>query len=316
MSASDRLMDLFTKNRALKMLAVILAFATWFTIRDATSFQDMVQNVPVEITVAGGWAVQSRSINTVNVMVRGSESQIRFLDKDDVRIELEVRPTTNGTTQIIQIGTENVVLPKGIRAAYIDPPEIALTLDRESERRVPVQADILGQPPDGYDVESVVVSPSDVVIHGPERRIGSIEVIRTAPLDLEGRLRSFQLNRAVLSPGENWTARIEPSQVRVEVSIVERSMRMDFTNVPVNALLPAGSSASVMFFPSTVNVAMKGRSDAMTNIQPASVKAFVDAEQLAPGDRKDLPVRVPTASGVDIIGIDPPTVRAEMDYVD
>jgi hypothetical protein len=89
-------------------------------------------------------------------------------------------------------------------------------------------------------------------------------------------------------------------------------MRRDFTDVPVNALLSPGEAGSVRFFPSTVTVALKGRADAVTNLTVADIKPFADCSAMVPGSRRDLPVQVPTPSGVDILAIDPPRVRADM----
>ena len=295
-----------------KVIALLLAAITWVTINDLTSYEDVVKEVPLVIQLDEGWAVQERSVSAVSVLVRGSQNDIRLLDRARIQVVVDLRGRKVTDTLFIDLLPSMVESPKSVRPVLVDPGEVRLVLDREQAKTVPITVDILGQPPEGFEVEQVVSIPADATLQGPERRIQNVEGIRTAAIDLEGRLRSFALNRDLVQPSDSWTARLDPPQVRVEVTIVERSARKNFEAVPVGALLPAGHSGSVEFFPAVVNVALKGRADVITNLTVRQIKAFADCSELAPGERKDIPVRVPTPGGVDIIGIDPAQVRAEM----
>jgi len=299
-------------RKGLKFLAIMLASVTWLYIRETTSHEEILDNIPVEIVTPDSWAIQERSVNTVSVSFRGSQADLRALSKDQIRVQADARGKNIEPNMILKLDRSNVSAPRSVRAMYVDPGEIVLTLDRESDKQVPVRVDLLGQLPEGFDVESTNITPSVITVHGPERRLANVDFVRTVPIDMEGRIRSFQINRALVTPGENWQARMDVDKVRVEFTIVERTVRRDFTNVPVKVLLPAGETPAVSFSPSSVNVSLKGRSDAISNLSLRVLHAYIDCSSLKPGDSQDLGVEVPTPSGVNIIAIDPPRIRVAL----
>lgn len=303
---------LLLQRKGLKLLAVILATVTWLFIRETTSFEQVIADIPVEVNLPEGWAIQERSVNTVEVAFRGSQSDIMALDKSQIRVQADARGRNIEPNMIIKLDRANVSSPRAVRAMYVDPSEIALTLDRETDKVVAVRVDLLGQPPEGFDVVSTNVTPSTVIVHGPERRLANVDSVRTVPIDMEGRIRSFQINRALITPGENWQARMDIDKVRVEFTIVERTVRKDFTNVPVKVLLPPGSSSKVSFTPDIVSVSVKGRTDAISNLTMRAIHAYIDCTALAPGVEQEMPVEMPTPSGVNLIAIEPAKIRVEM----
>jgi YbbR domain-containing protein len=298
-----------TNRKGLKILALTLAAATWYYIRESTSFEEIFNDIPLEVQLPDGWAIQDRSVNTVEVMVRGSQSDIRALNESQIRVQIAARAGDDNPNPVVKIDRSNVSLPRSVRAIYVDPSEVSLNLDRETDKQVPVRVEQLGQPPEGFDIEKIVITPPMVTLHGPERRLASVEYVRTVPIDMEGRIRSFQLNRALMSPGENWQARMDIDKVRVEFTIVERATMQNFTNVSLKALMPPGGSFNVSFSPSIVNVALKGRIDVISNLSARAVHAYVDCTDLKPGVTESILVEVPIPSGVNIMAIEPPSVR-------
>jgi YbbR domain-containing protein len=308
----EKWIDSLLHRKGIKLLAFILAAGTWFYIRELTSFEEVVSDVPVEVLLPDGWAVQERSVNSVEVAFRGSQADIRALNKSQIRVQVDARDKKGEPSVILKIDRSNVTAPRSVRVMYVDPSEFVLTLDRESDKEVPVRVEQLGQVPDGFDIEKIVITPPAVKVHGPERRLASVEYVRTVPIDMEGRIRSFQLNRALMTPGENWQARMDVDKVRVEFTIVERAVLDNFTNVPVRALLPLGFSSDIRFFPDEVNVSLKGRTDVISNLTAKAIYAYVDCATLKLGEDANLPVQVPTPPGVTVLSIEPQVVRVSM----
>lgn len=303
-------------RKGLKFLAVVLATVTWLYIREITSFEQVFDDVPVEVIVPEGWAIQERSVKTVEVALRGSQSDIRTIDKNQIRVQVDARGHEAEPNMVLKLDRGNVSSPRAVRAMYVDPSEIALTLDRETDKQVAVRVDLIGQPPDGFDVESTNVTPEFVTVHGPERRLAKVDFVRTVPIDMEGRIRSFQINRALITPGENWQARMDTDKVRVEFSIVERLVRRDFSNVPLKVLLPPGEMHEVTFSPQMVNVSLKGRTDVVSNLTVKTMHAYIDCTSMVPGDEAELKVELPAPSGANIIAVEPATVKVKMKAVD
>jgi YbbR domain-containing protein len=309
-----RVHEIVLHNRGLKLAAVALAVITWYAVREATSFESRLQDVRMEILLDEGWAVMDRSVSEVDVLFRGSQGDIRLLDRTQVRVTVDLRGRSKPGTSKIAVHTADVVAPGGARAVYVDPGEVTLTLDREADRLVPVKADIVGELPAGSVVESVSTEPAAVVVHGPERRLEAIDVVSTETIDLAGRLRSFEVSRPIRNPGGTWSARVDPDRVKVRVTIEEHTTQTNLAAVRVAALVPQNRAAAVAIVPPEVSVQLRGPADVIEAMDRASVRAYVDCEALEPGQRLDLPVRLATPPGVEAVAVEPPSVEAEMQF--
>jgi len=209
---------------------------------------------------------------------------------------------------------QNVSAPGAVRPILIRPDEITLRLDREGERQIPVKADMQGKPPEGYEVEKVVCAPASVTLAGPRQRLGEIEFMRTAPIDLEGRSRSFKkLKVSVMQPSETWVALMSPSNVAVEVTLVERSATRDMPDIPVSVVVEPGLRSKVDAWPDKVTAVVKGRAELLQNLQPNEVMDFVDYISLQSGASYDLPVRVQLPSGLSVVAVEPPTIKVTIE---
>ena len=299
-------------NGGLKVAAAIGAVALWYAITEATSFEAKVQGVKLEVLLDPGWAVLDRSVDEVEVSFRGSPSDIRYLARDQVRVEVDLRGRSKTGSSDVPLGPRRVRAPGGVRAISVDPSEITLSLDREGVREVGVKADIMGSLPEGYEVESVVCTPAQVRLQGPEGRLVGIQELKTGSIELEGRLKSFTLTRTVQMPSETWTARVEPDRVRVDVTLVERSTRREVEGVPVQLLVRPEAPAVRLAAESRVKCILKGRSELLGALSGSNITAYVDCASLQPGEVRDLPVAVPLPPGVEMVAVEPAVVRVEM----
>jgi YbbR domain-containing protein len=282
-------------------------------IRETTSPEQMIRDVPVKITPAAGWAVLDQSVNSVNILFRGSEADLRYLNRDQVSIELDERENSKRGTRTIKLSPDMVACPAGMRAVLVDPMQISVTLDAESDKVVPVKADVEGRPVEDFEIDKIVCVPSNVTIHGPRLRLDQIESVRTEPIGIEGRMRSFSLERGLQKPADNWSARMDPAIIRVDVSIVELSTRRELDGVNVNALMPPGVAGVVHIEPPKVRITLQGRNALISELQREHVMAFVDCSRMKRGESLDLPVRSPVESGIDVSSIDPPVVKVTME---
>ena len=309
-SKFQRLRQIISSNKGLKAASLILAFVAWYAIRSAINFETVVSDIPVTVQVNPGWAILDRSAQTVDILFRGSQEDIRYLNRDQISVEADVRGKPFAGALSVKLQPKNIHAPGAVRAAVIWPDEITFKLDQESEKQVPVKADLQGTVPEGYEVDMVTCTPASVLLQGPRQRLEEIESVRTAPVDLEDRVRSFKkLKMMITPPGENWVGRVSPSNVVVEVTIVERSATKEFQKVPVHMLVASGGGPKLEVWPVEVNIVLKGKADTLKNLDLKDVQATVDCSALEAGASYDLPVWVHAGLGVAAIRVEPPTVK-------
>jgi YbbR domain-containing protein len=250
----------------------------------------------------------------VDVLFRGSQADIRYLNRDQIKIEVDIRNKPFTQELNVKLLAKNVQTPGAARAVAIRPDEITLKLDQEGEKQIPVKADVQGGLPEGYEVETITCAPASVLLQGPRQRLDEIESVRTVPIDIEGRIRSFnKLQTPIVSPSENWVGCVSPSNVAVEIKIVERLTTRALEGLPVIALIRPDSRPRLDFWPSKINVVLKGLDKLVRDVKPEDVQASVDCSTLQRSASYNLPVRVHAPAGVTAVGIEPPTVKVTVE---
>ena len=149
-------------------------------------------------------------------------------------------------------------------------------------------------------------------MRGPSSRLRQIELVRTQPVDMEGRLQSFKIRRTVLPPAVAGAARLEPDRVLVDVAIAELTATRELADIPVRWLLAPGAPAIRGTKPEKVTVTLQGRPEALRLLEPAAVAVYVDCVGLAPGGAYELAAQAQTPPGLRAVAVTPETIRVEM----
>lgn len=302
-----------TRNKGAKLAALILAILAWYAVRAAISFETVVTDIPLALQVNDGWTIMSRSARTVDVVFKGSQDDIRYLNRDQVKVAVDLRGQPLQETMTVPIVPSDVTSPGAARALYVQPAEITVQLDREGEKQAPVKVDFQGSPQDGYELEKVVCTPASVRVFGPERRLAELETLYTTPVDLEDRTRSFRKNRVALAaPADGVGLRFEPDAVQVEALLVERAATQVLRDLPVDVLHPPGSRVSVEVWPGKVTLTLKGRTEALRLANRNMVRTYVDCTEIETPAQYNLPVRVSAPPGLAVAEIEPPLVQVNV----
>lgn len=300
-----QIVQALTRNKGMKLVALLLGAVAWFAIQPAISFEATISNIPVRVQVDAGWAVLEQSVGSVDVVFRGSREGIRYLDQEDLEIFVDARGLGYSEQIVMPLEPRGLRTPPGVRPLFVRPAEVVLTVDQEEDLLLPVREHIQGNPPEGYEVESVRVVPDTVTVSGPRQRLETIEAIRTTPIDMEGRLQSFKLRVGLVSPSRAWTARIEPDRVEVEVNLVERSSSLLLEDVRVHRLFGANVWTNSILDPTHANVTLVGRAELLDALTPRDIRMYVDMTGVQPGEPQELPIRVHVPPRVRVEKVEP-----------
>ena len=300
--------QLFVQNWGLKLLAILLGLLTYYLIRGATSFE-VPYNLPVVVNVGAGIAVLDQTPRTVDVTFRGAQESLRRLDQKQMRVV--IRPTADSPagSETVTISPRNIEGAREVRAVSIRPSRVTVSFDREIQKQVSViKPKAVGRPLLGK-VE-VAYEPRAVTLRGPKRRLADVTSVSTEPVDVEGRMESFEKPVRVLSPGSSWVSEIDPPEVLVKVSIVMDTVDRLFTNVTVWAVTEPAAEVDVRFEPATVNVVLHGREEQIGGLAPDTVQAFVNCVGLGKSATYELPVQVHLPPETDVsTTVEPKTVQ-------
>ena len=296
-----------TRNWTMKLFCLALAFAVWQAVRENTSFEVVVADVPVNVTAGDGRAVFDRSADTVNIRFRGSRDDIRFLSSDQVSVEIDISQHPDRLRQTIKFSPRYVKAPSRAHAVQFDPPEITVTMDREVERVLPVKALLEGDLPQSVQIEQAVCTPASVKVRGAERLLSELEQVRTVPISLDGRHNSFNTHVAIASSGQPWT--ISPERVTAEVSLVERVATRRIENSIVRPLLASDDRRVVKIRPEKVTVTLRGSPQQIAELNEHDVYTYIDCTELTEPANYEVSVRADVPAGLQVEKIEPAAVQ-------
>jgi YbbR domain-containing protein len=305
-----RLMPLWqavSRNWVMKLLCLALAFAVWQAVRENTSFEIMVSDIPVTVTAGEGRAVFDQSTDTVSTRFRGSRDDIRFISSDQVSVVLDLSGRTEKLRQTLKFSPRYVKVPSRAHAVQFDPSEITVTMDREVERALPVKAVFEGELPAGIQMERAVCAPATVKVRGAERLLSELEQVRTVPVSLDGRYGSFKAHVPVASAAQPWT--VSPERVTADVSLVERVASRRIENNVVRPLLAADDPRVVKIRPEKVSVTIRGSPQRIAALNERDVYAYIDCTELTVPADYQIAVRADVPDGLQVEKIEPPAVQ-------
>lgn len=180
-----------THNWHLKIVSLILATMLWMAVANRASSEIGLdvpleyRNIPTQLEITGDMT------NTVQVRLRGSANLIKDITAKDVSTTIDLSRMRRGE-KIVPLSPQNVQAPFGAEVIRVNPSSVRFNLERTLTRTIAVVPTVIGQPPDGYQVGKISVSPAAVDIEGPESRVNTLSSIATVGIRVDRRTTSIE----------------------------------------------------------------------------------------------------------------------------
>jgi YbbR domain-containing protein len=200
------LIERFRNNAGLKVLAFAIAAALWILV---SGEQEAVQvySVPVDFALSRDRMLGGEVPGTVQVRLRGSESILRGVAADDLRVPIDLSKAPPGQKLLRLLAAGNVMgVPSGAAVESISPDHLTLSVERKITRIVRVSPRLEGVPAAGFRMLEFDADPERVTIEGPESEVSRIAQVSTESIPLHGKDAGFNVSVA---------ASIESPRIRV-----------------------------------------------------------------------------------------------------
>jgi hypothetical protein len=212
-----KLGGLAVANWPIKLTALALAIILWALV---TAEETTTQLVPVTLVVQppeGRTVIDT--LPAVQARYRGTLRElVKLLNPPVIRKEV---PATTGASHVIQLSPEDLqgVDNADVMALEVLPGSILVVLDDIFRKQVPVISRVELRPASGHEVfGNVRITPSTVIIQGPEALVTPFENARTVPVQRFGLTEPIDLMFLLDTTGFGLVT-IEPTQVRVTADI-------------------------------------------------------------------------------------------------
>lgn len=247
--------------------------------------QRKTREIPVSLLVQGepasGYEVGSPRLNVQSALVSGPASAVDRVSEVQVRASLEnVRSSFNQAAALIAVDVAGVPVP----GVTVEPDSASIEIairQKIGTRDVAVKLVTSGQPPAGYRVTNLSVSPPIVTVSSsdPQQVLELPGFVETQPLDLSGASDDIT-QRLTLDLPEGVTIVGEPSVlVQVNIAALEGSTRLQ-RRVEARGL-SVGLNARIS--PDTVDVLIIGPLPLLDRLREGDVLIAIDLNGLGPG---------------------------------
>ncbi len=208
-----------TENFWWKVLALAIAVVVWAVVASEPELSTFVTAPLAFKNLSDDLEVAADPVNVVTLELRGASGELRSLSEPGgLRpvVTLDMTGLQPGE-RTFAIGPRAVRLPRGVRLVRAIPSEARFVFDLRRARFVPVTPRFTAPAP-GYTIAQSSVTPQQLQVSGPEKRVSAIKSVNTDQIDLSAVVGTaeFRVNAFVEDP---YVRFISPAQVTVSVTM-------------------------------------------------------------------------------------------------
>ncbi|HZQ69417.1 MAG TPA: CdaR family protein [Terriglobales bacterium] len=205
-------------NIGLKLLSLALAVALWLAVA-----RDPVDEVPIEVPIEfhrmpDNLEISSEHIPKAQILLRGPERLIHRLQPIDVHAEIDLGHVTTAGERTFDLSSHQIQKPHDLEVVQVIPSQFQLEFDHRASREVEIKPRVMGTFAPGRQIGTIEVSPSRILISGPQKHVEAVESAITDPVDVSGIiLRGSFVTHAYVS--DPLVQVVHPEPVRVTVTM-------------------------------------------------------------------------------------------------
>jgi YbbR domain-containing protein len=270
----------------LKLVSLVIAFGLWVSI---TGEDRAVNNLdlPLEVLLRPEHILAAPPPTKVTVRLEGPRTIMRKLEPLELAVRIDLRGGSTGEMDV-QLSQANLVgRPAQVEVGFFEPDRVRLVVGRRLRRELPVVVDLVGRPPVGYALYHARVQPPKLTVEGPEGAVAALTQLRTNPLHLEQRTRSFTEAIGTV-PDRSEVKIVDPVPIEVRVVIDTAPVERVFDRVPI---VPLGRPVRGSLDPPTARVVVGGPAEALERLTVSHIRPVAKTEALASGSpRQRVPI--------------------------
>ena len=180
-------------------------------------------NINVKAPPPGGYVTSSESADPAAVVVTGAQQKLSGLQAR-VNIDLSNRKTNvEAQLDVLLYDAHGMQVSNPPWIGGVTPSQVQVTIiisSTQTSRASAVVPKQTGNPPAGWQLVAITVSPASVVLSGPQELLNALDAVPTSPISLNG-LTGTVSRTVTIAPPDGVTA--DPSTATVTFRIVQLS---------------------------------------------------------------------------------------------
>ncbi len=303
----------FVRDAGLKLISLILAIGLWYYAVGEEGIE-ITRNVPLKIKLQNEqMSVLDVSSDVIQVTLMAPRSMLSKITSEEITAVHEIGSEAKTAGEYsFRLEAREIHLPTPyIRVVKMQPEVVQVTLDELIIQKLEVKPNFSGEAAFGYKVrdDEVQLNPNAILIQGPKAQLEKLDVVKTKPIDLVGRIRSFRRNVELDLPST--VKPMSEALIDVFIPIKEEFDEKTFENVPVRVLKSSSEDRSVDIEPAAISLTLKGSIRQLEKVDPQKMLAFVDVSHIEAGTQ-EIPVELVLPEDVSLKDGVIPKVKATL----
>ena len=142
MNKVNNLLGYLWQDKWLILLSMLLAFISWQSIHRTIGYETTLSNIPVKLIAPEGWSPLRSSIDDVSITLRGSQQEIRLLNKDNLRVIVPLPEPKGQSEAIMRLSKKHLLNPSNARVIRFNPPQVSFSYDKTAEKNNPCKSSL------------------------------------------------------------------------------------------------------------------------------------------------------------------------------
>ena len=297
----DLLKNVFLKNKVLKFFSLLLAIVLWFFVMGEKKAEFSFADVPLAlINKPADLIITQKTADNISLRVSGSRTILATLSSSNIKAVVDLEGIKPGTTTINNL-KDKVKLPEGTKIAGISPAAFSLTLEPIMTKKVPVHLALKGNPPEGYEVSHISVTPEFVVVNLAQSEAKDLKKVITEPLDVSGAKENIEKKVALDLTDIDPPRSVSKKSVVASVAVSEKIIEQVFPNVAVEV---ANALYKTRVAPLSFQLTIKGPYYLVKELTENAIIASIDLKGVKPG-RYSKKAAITLPEGVTVVEAKP-----------
>jgi len=193
--------NVFLRNWGLKLFSFLMALILWLTLipEDKITGAKTV-TVPLELyNIPPNIELLDKAQPSLNVIIRAPNRLLPQISATNVHAVLDLSKASVDQKQY-PVNRNMISIPQGAEIEEIYPMQVVIELEQAKEIVMPIEANIIGELPEGLVLKLVEVVPAEVLVRGPESKVLDSAKVRTTPVDISVLTQSTEIEAELILP--------------------------------------------------------------------------------------------------------------------
>ncbi|MBN2361102.1 MAG: YbbR-like domain-containing protein [Deltaproteobacteria bacterium] len=243
---------IFVENIGIKIVSLLASLVLFYFVREGKQERKNLV-LPIELQIPKGVVQTNEIARQVEIAIVGPKAVVDSLTASKLGVvQIDLTPFGIGASTLFLQREMFSGIPSNVSMSSISPSYIAVRLEKEESRLVPITPILKGRVAHGYRIDRYTLSDREMTLIGPTSLVERTDFLETEPIDIAEVTQTVTRRVPIRLPAPSMRIS-QTDPVAVTVHIVEEIIEQQL-EVPV----VAASIEGAVIDPKSIEITVRG----------------------------------------------------------